>query len=79
MCKVLIQHTTLDHVDVGGIDGGCQHLHVDIAVPQLGHFQVLQSEQGDTKEKGINTGLLMSSVLWLKLEGACITYVPHLN
>lgn len=62
-CKALIQHLTLDHVDVSGVDGGCQHLDVDIAVPQLGHLQILQPGQGDTKEKraltpkekGINT------------------------
>lgn len=72
-------YITLDHVDVGRIDGGCQHLDVDITVPKLGHFQILQSEQGETKEKGINTNLLVSSVLKLKLEGVCITYTLHLN
>lgn len=79
MCQALLRHITLDHVDVGGIDGGCQHLDVDIGVPQLGHFQILQSEQEDTKKKGIKTSLVMSFVLWLKLEGACITYTPHPN
>lgn len=87
MCKALIQHLTLDHVDVSGVDGGCQHLDVDIAVPQLGHLQILQPGQGDTKEKraltpqenGINTSLVMPSVLWLKLGSACITHTPPLN
>lgn len=59
MCRAFTQHVTLDHVDVSGVDGGCQHLDVDITVPQPGHFQILQSEQGDTKEKGSNTSLVM--------------------